>query len=573
MKNLMSQMMCYKFLSISAFVIAFISVLGSCVPTTNHDVTVQLHLPQSDVAKSNSVNAFANCNLVSSFVGAYNTNTGDVAISDVSTSVDPAAYSGIASGTSVLSFNSTPELKVKTGKGWNFYYFGSFGLTGCSTGPSVISFGEVRGVGISSETSIGLDVITPATSVNQDNLAAIPTGFTKVKFRWTGTGSTSCSSSGAVHLAFPVLNKAGTAASGISYNVTGQTTGLAELEFGPIPKNLIYEATVKQTAPVARDMKFAFGTFIAESASELVVNVPASAAGFCLDPATTAPAAPTVFSAVSSSSSQINLTWTDNSNNESGFKIERSTDNITFSPLVTTAANATSYSNTGLSSSTTYYYRINAYNGGGDSAYATSNATTSTPPASPPTAPSSLILGSVTSSSIQLNWTDNSSDETGFKIERSPDNSTWAQITTVSVSITTYTNTGLAPSTTYYYRVRAYNGGGDSAYTASASTATSAGGGPPTAPDPLVGMPDPMMGNNHISLTWTDVSGETGYEIERSTSSGVGFVQIATTGAGAASYTDTSALASTTYYYRVRATSGGGDSSYTTEQMVVNDGM
>jgi hypothetical protein len=287
MKNILPKIKNYKFISLVVFSIVIASAFGSCVPTSNNDVTVKLYLPESNNASSSDINALANCDLTSSFVGAYNINTGATAISDVSAIADPALYAGIASGSSVLTFNGTPELKVKTGKGWNFYYFGTFGLTGCSTGQSVISFGEVRGVDISAETSLGLEVTTPSSAVSQDNSLVTP-GFTKVKFRWTGSGSTPCASSGAVHLSFPSLGKKGTASSGIPYSVTGQTTGLAELEFGPIPKNLIYEAKVNQTSPDTREMKFLFSTIAETNVTILDINVPASAAGFCLGGASAA---------------------------------------------------------------------------------------------------------------------------------------------------------------------------------------------------------------------------------------------------------------------------------------------
>src|SRR5207302_2019781 len=90
-----------------------------------------------------------------------------------------------------------------------------------------------------------------------------------------------------------------------------------------------------------------------------------------------------------------------------------------------------------------------------------------------PAAPSNLTATAASSSQINLSWTDNSNNETGFKIERSPDGTTFTQVATVGASITTYANVGLAASTKYYYRVRAYNSGGNSAYsnTASATTA------------------------------------------------------------------------------------------------------
>jgi hypothetical protein len=78
----------------------------------------------------------------------------------------------------------------------------------------------------------------------------------------------------------------------------------------------------------------------------------------------------------------------------------------------------------------------------------------------------------VSSSQINLSWTDNSNNETGFKVERSTDGTTFTQIATVGANVTMYVNTGLSPLTRYYYRVRAYNTGGNSAYSNIASAKT-----------------------------------------------------------------------------------------------------
>jgi tartrate-resistant acid phosphatase type 5 len=88
----------------------------------------------------------------------------------------------------------------------------------------------------------------------------------------------------------------------------------------------------------------------------------------------------------------------------------------------------------------------------------------STTPPTPPSPPTNLVATAVSQSQINLNWIDNASDETGFRIERSPDGATWTQIATVGAGITSYANTGLNANTTYYYQVRAYNSAGDSAY-------------------------------------------------------------------------------------------------------------
>jgi hypothetical protein len=96
-----------------------------------------------------------------------------------------------------------------------------------------------------------------------------------------------------------------------------------------------------------------------------------------------------------------------------------------------------------------------------------------TPP-TPPTAPSGLSATATSSSQINLAWTDNSNNEDGFKIERCQGAgcSSFAQIATVGAGVTSYPDTGLAAATSYSYRVRAYNAGGDSAYSNTASATT-----------------------------------------------------------------------------------------------------
>jgi hypothetical protein len=71
------------------------------------------------------------------------------------------------------------------------------------------------------------------------------------------------------------------------------------------------------------------------------------------------------------STSQINLSWTDNSGNETGFKIERCTGSgcTNFAQIATVGANVRSYNNTGLNKNTTYTYRVRAYNAAGNSTY------------------------------------------------------------------------------------------------------------------------------------------------------------------------------------------------------------
>jgi predicted phage tail protein len=105
-------------------------------------------------------------------------------------------------------------------------------------------------------------------------------------------------------------------------------------------------------------------------------------------------------------------------------------------------------------------------------AVTTSSAVNITVNANTPTAPTNLTATAVSRSQINLTWTDNSSNETGFKIERSTNGTSFTQIATVGAGVTSYASTGLQKNRTYYYRVRATNGAGDSAYSNVASART-----------------------------------------------------------------------------------------------------
>jgi len=272
----------------------------------------------------------------------------------------------------------------------------------------------------------------------------------------------------------------------------------------------------------------------------------------------TIPNPPSGLTATAVSTSQINLAWSDNSSNETGFKIERSTDNITFAQITTVGTNVTSYSNTGLAAATKYYYRVSSYNSAGTSApSAVANATTFSSGGGL-AAPSNLQASALSSTNIKLTWTDNTTTETGFKIESSPDNITYTQIATVGANVVTYTHSGRTPNTNYWYRVRAYDATSNSNYSNVATVKTPA---LPAAPTSLTAVP---AAGKKINLSWTDNSSdETGFRIERSTD-GVNFSQIASVAANVKTYTNTGLARSTKYYYRVfayRTTNGFTDNS------------
>jgi hypothetical protein len=278
-----------------------------------------------------------------------------------------------------------------------------------------------------------------------------------------------------------------------------------------------------------------------------------------------APAAPDTLVATAVSTSQINLTWVDKSTNESGFKIERCTGancSTGFSQIGTAVANATSYSDMGLTEGTAYTYRVRATNTGGDSANsATATATTLV---NAPAAPSGLTATAISATQINLAWTDNSTNETGFKVERCTGTSCTPTtlITTTVANATSYSDMGLTEGTAYTYRVRATNTGGDSANSATATATTrQSGTTPPAAPSNLTVT---VLTSTQINLTWKDNSNnETGFKILRCEGANcTPSTLIATTAANVVTYTD-SVTQSTTYGYRVVATNAGVESTAT----------
>ena len=285
------------------------------------------------------------------------------------------------------------------------------------------------------------------------------------------------------------------------------------------------------------------------------------------DAAPTPPAAPATLTATANGASQIDLSWTDNSNNEDNFKIERHAGDGNFAEIATVGANVVSYNDTGLSASTTYTYRVRASNGVGDSGYSNEAAATTDAPPPPPAAPSSLTATANGASQIDLSWTDNANNETGFKIERHAGDGNFAEITTIGADVTGYNDTGLSASTTYTYRVRATNDAGDSGYSNEASATTN---DPPPPADPSA-LTATANGVSQIDLAWTDnASDESNFKIERHSGDG-NFAEIATVGANVTGYSNTGLSASTTYTYRVRASNGNGDSGYSNEAAATTD--
>ena len=99
--------------------------------------------------------------------------------------------------------------------------------------------------------------------------------------------------------------------------------------------------------------------------------------------------------------------------------------------------------------------------------------TSGSPIVEPPGTPTGLTATAISTSQINLAWTDTSSGELGFKVERKTGSGgTYAQITQTNPNAESYNNTGLTAGTNYYYRVKATNNGGDSTYSNEANATT-----------------------------------------------------------------------------------------------------
>ena len=178
----------------------------------------------------------------------------------------------------------------------------------------------------------------------------------------------------------------------------------------------------------------------------------------------TVPEVPSDLTATLIGTSEVDLTWQDNSDNELHFSLGWSLDQIIWSGPIILDANTTSYHiDYGLGSDgKTFYYRIRALGMAGNSEH--SNIARVTLPWLRPDAPSNLVAIAISSSQIDLSWDDNSDNEDGFYIERKVGNGSFSQIVTLGSSIRRYIDRNLTATVTYSYRVRACNEGGNSAY-------------------------------------------------------------------------------------------------------------
>jgi hypothetical protein len=165
---------------------------------------------------------------------------------------------------------------------------------------------------------------------------------------------------------------------------------------------------------------------------------------------------------------------------------------------------------------------------------------------------------------VTARWTDNASNETGFKLERSGNGVEYVEIATLGAGVVSHVDNGVFASSNYYYRARAYNSVGNSGYSNVAFVTTPAAPAlaPPAAPSSVSARND---ANGTATILWGDAStNESSFEVRREKwdarkSAWIGLTTAGTLPANVTSMVDMSG--SGTYRYSVRATNSGGASS------------
>lgn len=278
------------------------------------------------------------------------------------------------------------------------------------------------------------------------------------------------------------------------------------------------------------------------------------------------PNPPTNLAATAPSWNLVTLSWTDASDNEDGFKLERRQGAGAWVQISSPVPNTTSYIDSTVQASTTYSYRVRGYNTGGDSGW--SNESTITTPAAPiPSAPTNLSAIATSASTISLNWTDTSTTETGFTVQRAPlGSSSWSTVGTANQNVTVCSDTGLSANTGYSYRVCAFNATGSSAWSNVASTTTQANSavvGPAGPPAICFAV---ASGSTSINIYWTPSDSAIAYKVYRGETLGGPKNLISNSGIQYGNQriqtlVDSSLVTGSIYYYFVTAVTSTGESS------------
>lgn len=284
----------------------------------------------------------------------------------------------------------------------------------------------------------------------------------------------------------------------------------------------------------------------------------------------TAIIAPSNLTAAAFNNTSVDLHWTDNSNDEAGFRIEyKKSNESTWQAGGQTLQNVTTFRVLSLQPNNLYNFRVNAFRGNMSSTYSNTASAfvgTDTLTLNYPAAPTGLTITFLSAYKGRLHWTDNSNNETGFVIDyKKASDSAWVNHLQAGQNQTEKDANGVQPGTVYNFRVRAFNPSGYSGYSNTATGTTpwdSIIYGIPNAPS---GLTATAFGSRIVRLAWNDNSNnEAGFKIERRKADSTSlWGLIATIGSNRNAFGDSTVMPNTTYSYRVYAFDSAGVSGYT----------
>lgn len=275
------------------------------------------------------------------------------------------------------------------------------------------------------------------------------------------------------------------------------------------------------------------------------------------------PTAPSLLRANVLTAGVVELSWQDNSSNESEFIIEKRTDSGIYEEAGTAGKNVTTYTDSSVTAGHSYIYRVRARNPLGISAPTNEIviASLDTVP------PMDLRLTPVSSSRIDLAWSYTGTTEYKTVIERRTGGSNeWRTIAITSPGSLRYSDTGLSANTLYYYRIRKYLGEGVSGVSypnnsvgIEASTLISG-----------LSLTGNAFSGNTIYLSWSGNSSQADVVIERKMSNGSFSVLDTVSGTTTGWYDNTGLIPGASYTYRIKAKTSSNESLYSNEVTVVN---
>lgn len=403
----------------------------------------------------------------------------------------------------------------------------SFNITGLTAGtPYIFEIDALNSNGPSGAADIAVDTLP-----NQVTGVTATPGAGQITISWNDDGSDG------------ELNEAGA----VNYNIYRSTTpggegsspmwtAVAGTSFvdGTVVPGTTYYYTVTGVDPNSASPTDPMG----ESAQSAEVFAAAQPGSVAFNP-------PSGLVGVAQDGPQVQLTWNTNSTTGTGFTIERATDaaftqNVTNLSAPAASGSTATFTDTSVVADTTYFYRVQALNGAVTTAF--SNVVTEDIPA-PPATPSNGHATLITATTVNLAWTNNATNADEYKIFREIVGGTFTQIATLPPTATSFNDSNVTPGTNYDYHIEAWNISGAADRTGADLFTVS----------PAIANLSVSTTSGQPVLSWTAPAGgpTLTYNVYRGTSAGGESATPIANGLTATSFTDTGAVAGTTYFYEV----------------------